>query len=132
MSRLAVAIAAMLEPGVVKQMTTPPGQDLTASEAAALKYDNGAIARRIGAQIVLTVKQALAANPRLIEDMLRAHDREDSAQRGEPDLWAIHDRGDWATSEDKGGHEGDEGEWELFVADRRAAMLAALQVVGLA
>lgn len=63
--------------------------------------------------------------PQVLEAMCRAHDQEDCAQRGEPDPWA-----DWIVREhiEQNGQTAHD-EW---VAERRAAMLCALQAVGLA
>lgn len=61
--------------------------------------------------------------PEILDAMARAHDQEQSAQMGEPDLWAIRERGDW---------QGDDADWEVFVEERRAAMRQALKAVGLA
>lgn len=51
-----------------------------------------------------------------LEAAARAHDEEESAQKGEPSLWAIHDRGDW---------QGDEGEFRAFRSERFHALRAA-------
>lgn len=63
------------------------------------------------------------ASDETLEAMARAHDEEESAQKGEPSLWAIQDRGDW---------QGDDGDWAEFRSERLTAMRCALKAVGLA
>jgi len=56
----------------------------------------------------------------ILEAMCRAHDAAESAEMGEPSLWAIHDRGDWNDHD---------GGWETYRADRIAAMRAAVAML---
>lgn len=65
----------------------------------------------------LTILHALMASTEVLEAMAQAHDAEDAAQRGEPSPW----REDLGADQDP--------EWR---AERRTAMLCALQAVGLA
>ncbi len=61
--------------------------------------------------------RALLQSPEVLEVMAMAHDAEEAAQKGEPSPW----RPDLGADQDH--------EWR---AERRAAMLCALQAVGLA
>jgi hypothetical protein len=63
------------------------------------------------------------ATDETLEKMCRAHDAEDSAQMGEPSIWAIFDRGDF---------DGTPAHWEEYRQERFAAMREALKAVGLA
>lgn len=111
---IVAVIAERLEPGLLKEMVAPVGRELTATEAGAVDAGREAIARRVAEQIVATVRNVL--DERAIEDMCRAHDEEEAAQKGEPSPWR----------EDIGGTD------EEWMAERRCAMLCALKAVGLA
>lgn len=112
---LVARIVQNLQPALIEEMVTPPGRSLTATEKMDIDRNREVVTRRIAEQIVATVRNAL--DERLIEEMCRGHDAEDAAQKGEPSPW----RPDLGAYQDH--------EWR---AERRAAMLCALQAVGLA
>lgn len=55
-----------------------------------------------------------------LEAMCVAHDAEESAQMGEPSLWDIQKRGEFAGNED---------DWAVFRTDRLAAMKSAVEAL---
>jgi hypothetical protein len=81
--------------------------------------------------IAYTVTQGLGGlvdilrRPETLDVLAQAHDAEDCAQRGEPDPWC-----DWMVREHI--EQNGQAAHDEWVAERRAAMLAALRAVGLA
>jgi hypothetical protein len=69
--------------------------------------------------------QEFLAQDGVLDAMAQAHDAEECAQRGEPDPWC-----DWMVREHI--EQNGQAAHDEWVAERRAAMLAALRAVGLA
>lgn len=127
----------ILQGGLISRWIDSAGEELMAAYEVALKAvqtgsparlgyeEKGEALRRARAALVAAVGPQRFSDEQVLR-IIRAHDAEDSAQRGEPSLWDLRQRGDFANElpDEEAGVA-----WKTHVAERMAAMRAGLKAI---
>lgn len=124
--------------GLISRWIDSAGEDLMAAYEEAVRRAQTSSPARIGHEVnIRALQQARAAlvaavgpqrfNDDQIRRIVKAHDQEDSAQRGEPSLWDLRQRGDFANELPQ--EDARQEAWDRHVAERMAAMRAGLKAV---
>lgn len=125
----------VLQGGLISRWIDSAGEELMAAFETALREsmassgpdyrEKAARASAARAYLVAAVGPQRFSDEQVLR-IIRAHDAEDSAQRGEPSLWDLRQRGDFANDlpEEQAGVA-----WKTHVDERMAAMRAGLKAI---